>query len=1025
MRVVARSWVASAIVLSSLFTCCWLPGQSIETILFGFTNSWRYNQTTSYDGVNWTARGFDDSALAIGRGVLGLEDTGNPFVIPLTNTVLALGRTTYYFRTHFTLTNIVPGMSLKFSNVVDDGAVFYLNGVEVQRLYMTNGAPVTYASFCTNHEASAFDVFTVTGPAVTTNLVSGDNVLAVEVHQTTAGSSDIAFGCALSATYVDTNAPPTLRMPPDAPSYGYVLNNAFPGLTFSAPIALATPPGETNRLFVLERSGRVTVITNLAAPNRTVFMDISSRITGGCEEGLLGIAFHPGYATNGYFFLYYSTTASTAVPGGTNVLHQRLSRFQAASATANSAQTNTEVVLFTQRDEACNHNGGDLHFGPDGYLYVSLGDEGNQNDSFNNSQTIRKDFFSGILRLDVDKRPGNLLPNPHPSLAGQTNYFVPADNPWLTNSFVGDVNASGTLRTEFYAVGLRNPWRFSFDPVTGWLWCGDVGGSAREEVDIITKGGNYGWAFREGFIAGPKANSGASVINPIHDYPHGTTGTNVGLSITGGLVYRGNRLSRLTGAYVFADYGSGSPGNMWSLRYDGTNVSEFQWLLADANLVAFGTDPRNDDLLAADIADGQIKRLNYDTNISVGAQLPVTLADTGAFTNLMSLTNQTQALPANAGIIPYDINVHFWSDGARKSRWFFMPTNGARIGFAAEGNWSLPPGMAWVKHFDLELTNGVASSARRLETRILVRNSNGMYGVTYRWGNSITNATLVGDQGLDESFTISDGGILRTQVWHYPGRAECLSCHTPVGGWALGFNTVQMNGSFSAGSNQIEAMIAAGYFTSPVTNVHALRALAPATDENSGLEWRVRSYLAANCAQCHQSGGAGLGYWNASITNSTSGAGLINGTLISNDGNTNARVIVPGSITNSALLSRIARRGTGQMPPLATSVLDTQAIGLLSRWITNDLANGWTNAIAPLNLAVTRSNTQVAVQFTQLTNRAYRIETASSLSPPVAWQFLNVPENRPTYPASNVTVSVTDGGTVATQKFYRVRVSAP
>jgi len=997
-----------------------VSAQPLTINLFTFTNSWRYNQTTSYDGVNWTATNFNDSALPVGRGLLAVEDSGNAFVTARTNTILTLGRTTYYFRTAFLFTNSVAGVSLTFSNVVDDGAVIYLNGNEIRRLYLPAApAPIAYATLASSHEATTFDVFTLSGPIVETNLVTGTNVLAVEVHQTTAGSTDIVWGGALTATIPDPNPPPTLRMPPEAPAYGYTLVNAFPGVSFSAPIAIAAPPGETNRLFVLERAGRLTVITNLATPNRTVVMDISGRITSGCEEGLLGLAFHPGYATNGYFFLFYSTTATTAQGSG---LHQRVSRFQMTTPSGNTALTNTELVLLTQRDEACNHNGGDLHFGPDGYLYASFGDEGNQNDSFNNSQTIRKDFFSGIVRLDVDMRPGNFPPNPHAALANATNYFVPADNPWLTNSFVGDVNASGTLRTEFYAVGLRNPWRFSFDPATGWLWCGDVGGSQREEVDVIVKGGNYGWAFREGFIAGPKPNSGATVINPIHDYGHGTGNTNAGNSITGGIVYRGDRIPELTGAYVFADYVS---GNVWTLRYNGTNVSNYRWLLQDADIVAFGRDPSNGDVLAADLTAGQIKRLIYDTNSLVGAQLPPTLADTGAFTNLTSLTNETQALPANAGVIPYDINAPFWSDGARKTRWFFMATNGAKIGFAPEGNWSLPAGMAWVKHFDLELTNGVASSAKRLETRILVRTSNGVYGVTYRWGDSLTNAIVVPDGGLDEAFTIWDGGGARTQVWHYPSRGECQTCHTPVGGFALGFNTVQMNRGVGTNGNQIAAMSAAGRFTGAVSNVHSLRALAPADDENASREWRVRSYLQANCGQCHQPGGGALGNWNANVTNFTVNAGLINGPVVDDDGNTNARVIVPGSISNSTLLTHIARRGPGQMPPLATSVLDQQAIALLSTWITNDLAGGWTNAIEPLAIAARATNGVVAVEFTQPPNRATRVETATNLTAPVAWQFLNVPENRPAYPASNTAVSVPDAATNAAQKFYRVRISTP
>jgi hypothetical protein len=373
-------------------------------------------------------------------------------------------------------------------------------------------------------------------------------------------------------------------------------------------------------------------------------------------------------------------------------------------------------------------------------------------------------------------------------------------------------------------------------------------------------------------------------------------------------------------------------------------------------------------------------------------------------------------------MVPYEINVPFWSDNARKSRWFLSSTN-LKIGFSPEGAWSLPHGMAWVKHFDLELTNGIPSSARRLETRVLVRNSNSVYGVTYRWGSSLTNATLVPEDGMDEAFTIFDGGTTRTQIWRYPSRMECMVCHTPAGGLALGFNTLQLNRDI-AGTNQLASLSAAGHFSASLTNLYSLRALAPASDEGSSLEWRVRSYLSANCAQCHQSGGTGVGSWSANIAASTGNAGLINGALNNSGGNTNARVVVPGSLTNSMLLTRISTRGAGQMPPLGSTVVDSGAVALLSAWITNDLAAGWSNTMAPVSLTATATNGGAAVGFTQPANRAYRLESATNLGTPTPWSFVNVPENRPKYPATNSPVSIVEQ-TNSTQKFYRLQLGTP
>lgn len=1012
---------------AAMFLALVAPSFAAETILIPLTNAWRYNQTVSYNGSNWTAPTFNDSALPLGRGVLAYE-TNSAFVHARTNTVLTIGRTTYYFRTPFVFTGTTAGLVLTFSNLVDDGAVFYLNGVEVQRLFMTNNTtPVVYATLAANHEATGFDVFTLAGPIVETNLVQGTNILAVEVHQTTAGSSDIVFGCALSAVATELTPLP-LRLPVVPPVYGYAVVDAFPGFSFGAPVGMASPPGETNRLFVLNKLGQVYVITNLASPTLTTFLDLSGRVYTGSESGVIGLAFHPDYAnpTNRFFYLFYSLNTNSPQGSG---LHQRVSRFQTSAANPNQALASTEVVLLNQKDPAGNHNGGDLHFGPDGYLYISLGDGGVQYDGDRNSQTITSNFFSAICRIDVDTppRPGSLLPNPHPANTngGTFNYRIPADNPFIgATNFDGVTINSNRVRTEFYAVGFRNPWRFSFDPVTGFLYCGDVGQDTWEEVDIITKGGNYGWAYMEGNHTGYRTSNTVvgPLIPPIQEYRHGSA-TNQGNSVTGGIVYRGTRLSQLTGWYVFADYAS---GNIWALNYDGTNTIPFQRIAGQTGIAAFGRDPSSGDVLMANVNNGTLHRLVYNTNSATGAPIPATLADTGAFANLAALTNQTQPLIPNAGLLPYDINVHFWSDNARKSRWFLSATN-LKIGFSPEGNWSFPSGMAWIKHFDLELTNGAAASARRLETRFLVKNSNGTYGVTYRW-NSLTNATLVAEDGQDEAILINDGGNLRTQAWRFPSRTECATCHTPVGGFALGFSTVQMNRdlAYPGGvSNQISFLSAAGMFSNAVTEVNSLRALAAATNDSASLEWRVRSYLSANCSQCHQAGGASLGFWNANITNSTSAANLILSALNNQLGTTNAKVITPGSITNSMLLTRISRRGTLQMPPVGSSVLDTQAVALISAWITNDLAGGWTNAVDPAYLDIGVTNGAVAVIFTQPPNRAFRLETATNLGFPVQWQFLDVPGNRPVYPATTNAISIADAPTNAPQKFYRVRMSAP
>ncbi|MDR3456313.1 MAG: PQQ-dependent sugar dehydrogenase [Verrucomicrobiae bacterium] len=779
------------------------------------------------------------------------------------------------------------------------------------------------------------------------------------------------------------------NLPPAPPQFGYAVNNAFPSVSLTQPVCLASPPQETNRLFILEKTGAIVVITNLASPTRTVFMSLS--VLSDSESGLLGLAFHPGYATNGYFYVFSSRQFTTSQGTGR---HQVISRFQVTSTNANVALPATEQILIQQFDNAGNHNGGDLHFGSDGYLYASVGDEGAQYNGSLNAQVITNMFFSAILRLDVDKRPGNLLPNPHP--ANSTNYFIPADNPFVgVTSFNGKTFNATNVRTEFFSIGYRNPWRFSIDPVTGFIYVGDVGQDLYEEVDVITNGANCGWAYYEGLhLAAPLypsqntllTNPPPGLVFPIQEYPHSGTAGYTGNAVIGGLVYRGNRITQLYGAYVFTDNGS---GNVWMLRYDGNNTIPFQLITSAASPTAIGTDPRNGDVLICQLNNGQIGRLDYNATVT-GAPLPPTLAATGAFTNLTTLA------PA-AGIVSYDINVPFWSDNAVKSRWFSVPNPNLTIGFNPNANWSFPTGTVWIKHFELELTNGVAASRKRLETRFIVRNTNGVYGITYRW-DSLTNATLVPEAGTNDTLVINDGGILRTQVWHYPSRSECLACHSVAGGYGLGFNTAQLNRDLTYGTlttNQISALSAAGYFSAPVTNdVHSLLALAAATNTAYSLEFRTRSFLAANCSQCHQPGGAAQrASWDARITTPTSAAGLINAKPANNLGNTNKLIIVPQSPTNSILLTRISTRDLGvlpsiQMPPLASNLTNAAATQLITDWINSLPADG--SAARPNFFFSLRVGTNLILRGANGWPGQYYLVRASTnlLLPPANWPLV-------------------------------------
>jgi len=443
--------------------------------------------------------------------------------------------------------------------------------------------------------------------------------------------------------------------------------------------------------------------------------------------------------------------------------------------------------------------------------------------------------------------------------------------------------------------------------------------------------------------------------------------------------------------------------------------------------------------------------------------LPETLAETGAFSDLIQVTPQ-------AGIVPYEVNVPFWSDGAHKKRWFCLADTNLTVGFAREGSWDFPVGSVWIKHFELELTNGVPGSARRIETRFLVRTPDGAYGVSYRWDNSQTNATLVASEGLDEDLDVQSEGETRTQTWHYPSRAECLKCHGTAGGFALGFNTPQLNRDSDyagVGGNQIAALDRAGYFSSPVTGLHTLRALVAATNTAWSLEFRVRSYLAANCGQCHQPGTDCLARWDARISTPTAAAGIIGGRLVFPPAvNPNARVIEPGLAENSMLLFRLSTLGSSHMPPIATSVVNANAVALLGEWVTNGLANyqsfgdwqlasfgssnqptaapdadpdgdGAPNQLEYLvgsnplrggdawRIGIQPSGSSVQILFPRLANRAFEVQWSTNLADISSWVALDRPGNSPFLSSASGPAVVEDAMAGATPRFYRTRVFAP
>jgi len=341
-----------------------------------------------------------------------------------------------------------------------------------------------------------------------------------------------------------------------------------------APLFLTSPPGDPARAFVVEQGGRIRIIRNdVLLP--TPFLDISSRIASGGERGLLGLAFHPQYATNGRFVVYYTNTAGDI----------RIASYKVSANPEVADPASEQLLLAVPHPSFSNHNGGMVTFGPDGRLYAGIGDGGSGGDPNGNGQN-RNTLLAKLVRLDVNA-------------AGQAS--VPSDNP-----FVGQ---SG-MRPEIWSYGLRNPWRFSFDRLTGDLYIGDVGQNAREEIDVsrgpsnMGRGLDFGWNIMEGTSCfSPSSGCNRTGLTlPVLDYGHGD-----GCSVTGGYVYRGSLLPALRGMYFYGDYCSG-----WvrSFVLSGGQVAQrLDWaaLRPGGQITSFGEDAAGE--LYIIVASGSVFRI--------------------------------------------------------------------------------------------------------------------------------------------------------------------------------------------------------------------------------------------------------------------------------------------------------------------------------------------------------------------------------------------------------------------------------
>jgi uncharacterized repeat protein (TIGR03806 family) len=766
---------------------------------------------------------------------------------------------------------------------------------------------------------------------------------------------------------------------------------------FTGATALAVAPD--GRAFVCEQTGALRLVKDgklLKAPFLRVEVD------SWWERGLIGVALDPDFAKNGFVYVCY--VAKAPYP------HHKISRF---TARGDVAQGGSEVVLVEGDNQdpiggeyPFGHQGGAIHFGADGKLYVGFGEQAV------GWPAQRMDMLQGkLLRINPDGS-------------------IPADNPFIATT-------KGKYRA-IWALGCRNPFTFAVQPETGRIAIGDVGG-AREEINITVRGANYGWPTVE---HGPTAD--ARFRGPIHHYP---TSSVTGLAFvprdsTFPPEYRRRLLFadfmlgwikaidldnprdvaefgrdfRRISDMAFAPDGSlyllerdawvvdkdfkpntgrllkvhyqpgttppplrredvaavpfpaflpasgrytgpiavrvttGRPGDVVRYTIDGAEPMASSPTYVDPIPVAsskivrarpfrdgkpLGPTIRADYEIAGSRPYGMHDRAPVE-GVKVGRdprRLPKKFSDTGLFACLDDMT------PA-PGVIPYAVNSPLWSDGALKQRWIALP-GGATIKFTRDGEWSFPVGTILVKHFELADDEAEPLHRRRLETRLLVVDGPGEgYGVTYRWRPDHTDAELIAD-GMNEEIPIKTADGVRTQVWSFPSRDECLKCHTAVAGFVLGPKTRQLNGTFTypdtgVADNQIRTWARLGMLAPAPREgeIPGFSRLVPISDRSAPLGERVASYLDANCANCHRPGANIPAVFDARRGIAENDRKMFDAPIVSDAQDVDRpRVVAPGDPGRSMLYRRMVESERFKMPPVARNTVDAEASAAVREWI--------------------------------------------------------------------------------------------
>ena len=734
----------------------------------------------------------------------------------------------------------------------------------------------------------------------------------------------------------------TVVSSPD-PALPFTVAKAFPKLKVVQPLAVFEEPG-TDDCLVLQHLGSWSGPSQVLRFKNTLDAEASDLLLK-LDYLVYGMTLHPDFIHNGYIYLLANG------PSASTHKQDRILRYAVDRNAPRHIDIKSEQLILEWPSDG--HNGGDLAFGPDGYLYHASGDGTSDSDRDDRGQNTHF-LTSKMIRIDVE----------HPQ--ADKAYTVPKDNPWINNP---------DFPPEAWAYGFRNPWRIAFDRKNGNLWVGQNGQDQFEQVYLVHKGENYGWSRFEGSHPFQPLRKAAltPITFPIVEHPHSEM-----RSLTGGVVYRGKKYPELDGAFIYGDW---STGRIWGVKSDDSIHASWHKELARTTLQISGfRETEGGDILILDQGGAAIYKLVPNATQSSPSTFPHRLSQTGLFIS----TARNQPDPS---LIPYDVNSPLWSDGAFKERFIALPGDG-HIGVTASRAWDFPEATVLVKTFALEMEPGKPATRKRIETRLLTKQLGQWVGYTYLWSDDQSDAELLDAAGLDKTYQINDASApngVRNQTWHFPSRTECMTCHSRAMGFVLGASTLQLNRDIeypngvqdnqlrtlehlgllrvdymSAASTRLREELKQQGKTDPQVDDLMHRKLDAADqrenkpgantllafdpdhmdrlpnpfDAHADINLRARSYLHSNCAICHIEAGGG----NAKI-NLEYGVDLASCKLLDvvpqHDafGKKDAKIIAAGRPDQSILLHRISLRSNGQMPPLGSLQVDKDAVKLLGEWI--------------------------------------------------------------------------------------------